>query len=60
MLRYHVSIPDSKPSTLDPPKEESPCEVRFADLERQHHALCDELWGDELGLAKAGRLAIDF
>eukprot|EP00913_Durusdinium_trenchii_P032513 g30439.t1 len=32
-------------------------EVRFARMERQHNALSDELWGDELGLAKvAGEL----
>lgn len=32
-------------------------EVRFASMERQHNALSDELWGDELGLAKiAGEL----
>ncbi|CAJ1431913.1 unnamed protein product [Effrenium voratum] len=32
-------------------------EVRFASVERQHNALSDELWGDELGLAKiAGEL----
>ncbi|CAE7868592.1 unnamed protein product, partial [Symbiodinium necroappetens] len=31
--------------------------VRFASMERQHNALSDELWGDELGLAKiAGEL----
>jgi len=32
-------------------------EVRFATMERQHNALSDELWGDELSLAKvAGEL----
>ena len=27
-------------------------QVRFATMERQHNALSDELWGDELSLAK--------
>jgi hypothetical protein len=31
-----------------------PLQVRFATMERQHNALSDELWGDELSLAKAG------
>eukprot|EP00442_Polarella_glacialis_P045790 CAMPEP_0115060022 /NCGR_PEP_ID=MMETSP0227-20121206/7236_1 /TAXON_ID=89957 /ORGANISM="Polarella glacialis, Strain CCMP 1383" /LENGTH=628 /DNA_ID=CAMNT_0002445197 /DNA_START=74 /DNA_END=1959 /DNA_ORIENTATION=- len=32
-------------------------DVRFAGLEQKHNALSDELWGDELGLAKmAGEL----
>lgn len=32
-------------------------EVRFATMQRQHNALSDELWGDELSLAKvAGEL----
>ena len=35
-------------------------EVRFATMERQHNALSDELWGDELGLAKAQGLSDTF
>lgn len=27
-------------------------QVRFATMERQHNTLSDELWGDELSLAK--------
>ena len=30
----------------------APPQVRFATMERQHNALSDELWGDELSLAK--------
>ena len=47
----HVQRSVSHPSQNRKPSWKK---VRFATMERQHNALSDELWGDELSLAKVG------